>query len=153
MTRRMLTALVALVGFFVALYLALYKTGVIGSLACGTGGCEAVQLSRWATFLGLPVAFWGVAYYVVVFALAFASIQEQWSNSRRLTLGLVLLTGWGVVFSAWLTYLELFVIDAICRWCVVSAVLAVVLFALVVWEWRMGAANEEPGKGQDHLHV
>lgn len=153
MTRRMLTALVALVGFFVALYLALYKTGVIGSLACGTGGCETVQLSRWATFLGLPVAFWGVGYYVVVFALAFASIQERWSNSRRLALGLMLLTGWGVVFSAWLTYLELFVIDAICRWCVVSAVLAVVLFVLVVWEWRMGAANGEQGTGQDHLQV
>ena len=144
MTRRMLTALVALVGFFVALYLALYKAGMIGSLACGTGGCETVQLSRWATFLGVPVAFWGVGYYAVVFALAFAVVQDRWSDSRRLVVGLVALTGWGVVFSAWLTYLELFVINAICRWCVVSAGIALVLFALALWDWRASRALDRP---------
>ena len=142
MTRRMLTALVALVGVFVALYLALYKAGIIGALACGTGGCETVQTSKWAKFLGLPVAFWGVAYYVVVFALTMAALQERWADSRRLLLALVVLTGWGVIFSAWLTYLELFVIHAICRWCVVSAVIAVVLFALVVWDYRTAAKDE-----------
>lgn len=139
MTRRMLTALVALIGLFVALYLALYKAGVIGTLACGTGGCETVQLSRWATFLGLPVAAWGVGYYAAAFALAFAGVQERWADSRRISLALLVLTGWGVLFSAWLTYLELFVIHAICRWCVVSAVLAVVLFALALWDYRKGA--------------
>ena len=136
MTRRMLTALVALVGVFVALYLALYKAGVIGALACGAGSCETVQLSRWATLVGLPVAFWGVGYYVVVFAVALASTTERWSESRRLTLALLLLTGWGLVFSAWLTYLELFVIHAICRWCVVSAIIAAALFVLALFEWR-----------------
>ena len=136
MTRRMLTALVALVGLFVALYLALYKLGIIGTLACGTGGCETVQLSRWATLLGLPVAVWGVGYYALVLALALATIQERWSESRGLSLALVMVTGWGVLFSAWLTWLELFVIDAICRWCVVSAILAVIVFALVLWDWR-----------------
>lgn len=144
MTRRMLTALVALFGFFVALYLALYKAGMIGSLACGTGGCETVQLSRWANFLGAPVAFWGVGYYAVVFALAFAGVQERWTDSRRLGLGLVVLTGWGVVFSAWLTYLELFVINAICRWCVVSAVIALALFGLAVWDWRSSRPLDRP---------
>jgi uncharacterized membrane protein len=136
MTRRMLTALVALVGLFVAVYLALYKAGIIGTLACGTGGCETVQLSRWSIFLGLPVATWGVGYYALVFALAFAGVQERWEASRSLALALVLLTGWGVLFSAWLTYLELFVIHAICRWCVVSAALAVMLFTLALLDWR-----------------
>jgi uncharacterized membrane protein len=132
----MLTALVALVGLFVALYLAMYKLGMIGTLACGTGGCETVQLSRWANFLGLPVAVWGVGYYALVLALAIGSIQPRWAESRALSLALLVLTGWGVVFSTWLTYLELFVINAICRWCVVSAALAVVLFGLVLWDWR-----------------
>ncbi len=136
MNRRMATALVALVGLFVALYLALYKTGVIGSLACGAGGCETVQLSSWATLLGVPVAAWGVAYYAAVFALALAAVQDRWADSRGLSLVLVVVTAWGVVFSAWLTYLELFVINAICRWCVVSAVIAVTLFGLVFWDWR-----------------
>ena len=135
MTRRMLTTLVALVGFFVALYLALYKAGVIGTLACGAGGCETVQLSRWATFLGLPVAVWGVAYYAFVFALAFASLQERFADARGISLATLIVTGWGVLFSAWLTYLELFVIHAICRWCVVSAVIALALFLLALWDW------------------
>lgn len=139
MTRRMLTALVALVGLFVALYLALYKAGVIGVLACGAGSCDTVQLSRWATFLGVPVAFWGVGYYTVVLAVAFAGVQNRWQGSRALALALLVLTGWGVLFSAWLTYLELFVIHAICRWCVVSAVIAAVLFGLALWDWRSGS--------------
>ena len=136
MTRRMLTALVALVGFFVALYLWLYKAGVIGTLACGAGSCETVQLSRWATLLQLPVAAWGVAFYAVVFGVAFALVQERWADSRKLSLTLLLLTSWGVVFSLWLTYLELFVIHAICRWCVVSAVIACVLWLLALLDWR-----------------
>lgn len=135
MTRRMLTALVALVGLFVAAYLALYKLGVIGTLSCGAGSCETVQLSSWATFLGIPVALWGVGYYAVVFGVAFAGVQERWSASRGLALSLLALTGWGVIYSAWLTYLELFVINAICRWCVVSAVIAAVLFALALSDW------------------
>ncbi|HET9455405.1 MAG TPA: vitamin K epoxide reductase family protein [Gemmatimonadaceae bacterium] len=136
MNRRMLTTLVALVGVFVALYLAMYKAGVIGTLACGGGECETVQSSKWADFIGIPVAVWGVGYYLLVFALALAGTAERWAESRTLPLALVLLTGWGVLFSAWLTYLELFVIHAICRWCVVSAVIAVVLFGLAVLDWR-----------------
>ena len=145
MNRRMLTALLALVGVFVALYLALYKAGVIGVLACGAGACETVQLSRWANFVGLPVAYWGVGYYVVVFAVAFAATQERWAESRRLMLTLLLLTGWGVVFSMWLTYLELFVIKAICRWCVVSAAIAVGLFGLVLWDVGSPAPRKDAG--------
>jgi uncharacterized membrane protein len=140
----MLTALVALVGLFVATYLAFYKAGIIGTLACGSGECETVQMSRWATFLGLPVAAWGVAFYAVVFAVAFAGTLERFAESRALNMTLLALTTWGVLFSAWLTYLELFVIHAICRWCVVSAVLAVILFVLAWLEWRH-ARSELPG--------
>ena len=135
MTRRMLAALIALVGLFVATYLTLYKMGVIGTLACGSGGCETVQLSRWSTFLGLPVAAWGIGYYALVFALTFAGVQERWVASRGLALATLITTAWGVIFSVWLTYLELFVINAICRWCVVSAVLALVLFGLIWFDW------------------
>ena len=141
MNRRMLTALVALVGVFVAAYLALFKAGVIGTLACGTGGCETVQLSKWSIFLGFSVALWGVGYYAAVLVLALMQLQERWSASRRVSLAMLLLTGWGVLFTAWLTYLELFVIHAICRWCVGSAVIVVVLFALALWDYRSAKLN------------
>jgi uncharacterized membrane protein len=132
----MLAALVALAGLFVATYLTLYKLGVIGTVSCSVGSCETVQFSRWATLLGLPVAAWGVGYYALVFALTLAGLQDRFAVSRRLALALVLLTAWGLIFSAWLTYLELFVINAICQWCVVSALLAGVLFVICWLDWR-----------------
>jgi uncharacterized membrane protein len=140
MSRRMLMALIALIGVFVSVYLTLYKLGYIGTLVCGTGGCETVQLSRWGNFLGVPVAGWGVVYYGAVLGLAMAGIQDRYSDSRRLTLTLLLVTGWGLLFTLWLTYLELFVIHAICRWCVGSAAMTVALFALALWDWRARGA-------------
>ena len=137
----MLAALVALAGLFVAMYLTLYKLGIVGTLSCSVGSCETVQLSRWATLLGLPVAVWGVGYYALVFVLTLAGVQERFAESRGLALALVLLTGWGLLFSAWLTYLELFVIDAICQWCVVSAVLAAALFVICWLDWRGGRSE------------
>ena len=110
----MLIALLALVGVLVALYLTLYKIGVIGVLSCNIGSCESVNTSRWATFLGLPVAAWGLATYIVILVLALAGLQGVAPlQTARAT---AILTGWGVLFSAWLTYLELFVIHAICMW-------------------------------------
>jgi uncharacterized membrane protein len=133
----MLAALVALAGLFVATYLALYKLGVVGTLSCSVGSCETVQLSRWSTLFGLPVAVWGVGYYALVFALTLVGVVHyRLAESRGLALALVLLTGWGLIFSLWLTYLELFVINAICQWCVVSAVLAGVLFVICWLDWR-----------------
>ena len=81
------------------------------------------------------VAGWGVAFYGVVFGVAMALVQERWEGSRRLSLLLLLLTTWGVLFSLWLTYLELFVIHAICRWCVASAIIALVLWVLALSDW------------------
>lgn len=132
----MLMALVALIGVFVSLYLTLYKLGIIGTLACGTGSCERVQLSKWGDFLGIPVAAWGAGYYGLVLVLSVVGIQDRFADSRRLTTALVLLTGWGVLFTFWLTYLELFVIHAVCRWCVGSATMVLVLFGLAFWDWR-----------------
>ena len=150
MTRRMLTALIALVGVFVAAYLAFYKAGLIGSLACGTGSCETVQQSPWAKFLGLPVAVWGVGYYLAVFAIAFAGTLDRWADDRRIALALLLLTAWGVIYSGYLTYLELFVIRAICRYCVVSAILAAIVFLLSLWDWkRMAPGRASPAPAQD----
>jgi uncharacterized membrane protein len=132
----MLAALLALAGLFVATYLALYKLGVVGTMSCSVGSCETVQLSRWATLLGLPVAVWGVGYYALVFTLALVGVHGRLIESRGLALALMLLTAWGLIFSAWLTYLELFVINAICQWCVVSAVIAGVLFLICFMDWR-----------------
>ena len=136
MNKRMLVALVALAGVFVALYLTLYKLGYIGTLACAVGSCETVQTSKWATLLGFPVGAWGVAYYVFVLALAIVGLTGQFADSRRISEILVAVTTFGLLFSLWLTYLELFVIHAICQWCVISAILATILFVLSWLDFR-----------------
>ena len=61
MIYRMGAALTSLLGLFVSAYLYLYKIGRIGTLACGSGGCETVQSSSWSRFLGVDVALIGGA--------------------------------------------------------------------------------------------
>lgn len=136
MKPRVIIVLLALTGAFIALYLTLYKVGVVGTLSCSVGSCETVNLSRWATFLGLPVAAWGLGTYVVLFALSLLGVQERFDGSRAISMGLLAVSGWSVLFSAWLTYLELFVIHAICMWCVISAVLMLGIFVASVVDWR-----------------
>lgn len=130
--KRMAVAVLALVGVFIATYLALYKMGVIGHLACGLGGCERVNTSRWATLAGLPVAGWGVAFYMLTLLVAVTGTSPAWSGRREISLALVLISGVGLAFSGWLTYLELYVIGAVCRYCVVSAILVTLIFLLSV---------------------
>lgn len=132
----MIVAALAAAGVFVALYLTLYKIGVFGDLACGIGSCEVVNASRWAVFLGLPVAAWGLAFYVVTFTLAMVGLRADLADSRRLTVALLVLSATGFLFSVWLTYLELFVIRAICQWCVVSAILATGIFTAALLDYR-----------------
>lgn len=136
MTKRMWMALISLAGLFLGAYLTLYKFGLIGTLACNVGSCEQVQTSRWSVFLGVPVATWGVGYYVMMLALSMAGLQSRFADSRRLSLGMVLLAGWGVLFTAWLNYLEAFVIHAWCEWCLGSAGMVLLLFVLAVLDWR-----------------
>lgn len=133
MIYRMGVALSSLVGLFVSAYLYLYKIGRIGTLACGSGACETVQTSQWSRFAGVEVALIGVVGYAALFAVALAALQPALSNRPGPARLLAAMAGLGVVFTAYLTYLELFVIHAICRWCVGSAVIitSVLVFALL----------------------
>ena len=143
MTKRMSIAALALAGAGLATYLAMYKLGMIGQLACTVGQCETVNLSRWATFLGIPVAVWGVGFYLALFALAFAGTTDRFVNAEWVSHALLGVTAWGVLFSSWLTYLELWVIHAVCMFCVLSAILVTVIFLTAVMEWR---TRPSPGR-------
>ena len=143
----MTIAVLAMIGTFIALYLTLYKLGMIGTLTCSIGSCETVNTSRWARFLGMPVAGWGVFFYLDVLIISIIGIQPVVSHSPVISWLLVVWTGIGVLFSAWLTYLELFRIHAICIWCVTSAVIVVVIFAISLADlreirgWRRASAD------------
>ena len=128
----MIVAALALAGIFISLYLTLYKLGVIGELTCSIGSCETVNTSKWATILHLPVAAWGLLFYAEVFVISLVGTMPRFENERILSVLLVAEAAVGVLFSAWLTYLELAVIHAICIWCVTSAcvVLAILLVSI-----------------------
>jgi len=129
-------AVLSLTGMMISAYLWMFKHGIIGSLACGTGGCATVQLSPYSQFLGVDVALLGFAAYAALLAVSVAGTQPAWAERREPTLATLLLAGGGVLFAAYLTWLELFVIHAICRWCVTSAVIIVGVFVLAMLDRR-----------------
>ena len=133
---RMVVAVVALIGVFVATYLLLYKLGAFGSILCGTGGCETVQNSPWAYFFGIPVAAWGVLGYLGILAAALAGTRPGLVHSRWVSIALLAFTSLALAFSIYLSILEEFVIHAWCQWCIASAVLSVLAFAFSLPEIR-----------------
>ncbi len=136
MIYRMGAALTSLLGLFVSAYLYLYKIGRIGTLACGSGGCEAVQTSSWSRFLGVDVALIGLLGYAVLLVVALLALRSSQVERRPPARLLTALAAVGVLFTADLSYLELFVIHAICRWCVGSAAIIVTILVLGLLELR-----------------
>jgi uncharacterized membrane protein len=136
MTKRMVIAVLALGGVFVSAYLTLYKMGYIGQLSCSIGSCETVQMSKWAKFLGLPVAAWGVAYYVAVLATAIAGTLSRFTESRQLSAILLAEAALGFIFTAYLTSLEAFVIHAYCIYCLSSAAIVTLILIASVADYR-----------------
>ncbi len=134
-----LVAALAALGLAVAGYLAATKlTGGSAMFCRGVGGCEVVQQSRYAMFLGLPTAAWGAGLYAATGALALAGLSPwRW-------LGAFLLAVAGVSFSAYLTYLELFVIGAVCWYCVVSAATATGLLGVLLGRRPPAAGRRAP---------
>ena len=132
MRRRQAIALLALAGIFVALYLWLHKIGVIGVLQCGSGGCDTVQASRYADFLGLPVALYGVAGYLALLVVSLMAVRPGSAGRRGFDVVLAVAASVGFAFTIYLTALELFVIHAICRWCVASAAIITAIWIIAL---------------------
>jgi uncharacterized membrane protein len=124
---RLAAFVLTLAGIGVAAYLTyVHYAGLQPVCAGGSHGCERVQSSSYASVGGLPVALLGLAGYVAI-AVALVAPGER----ARLAATALAVSGFG--FSAYLTYLELFVIDAICQWCVASAVILTLLTVVTVW--------------------
>lgn len=121
-TLRKVATFLATLGIAVAAYIAIAESGG-GAPAClaGGGGCETVAKSSHSELAGINVAVIGIVGYALLLVAALA----RGDLARMAGFGLALV---GFGFSVYLTVLELFVIDAICQWCVVSAVLMTALF-------------------------
>jgi uncharacterized membrane protein len=124
-------------GIGISLYLMWGYTTPGASLACGSShGCETVKNSVYANLMGIPMPTLGLISYLVLLGLL--AVQPQVALKKQawtpyIALAIFGISLAGVLYSAYLTYLELFVIYAICRWCVASAVVMVALFILSIF--------------------
>ena len=120
----MIAVFVATLGIAVATYIAIAEADG-GAPACfaGGGGCETVAQSSHSELAGVNVAVFGIFGYVLL--LGAALLRGDGARLAGFALGLI-----GFGYSVYLTYLELFVIDAICQWCVASAILMALSLAV-----------------------
>ena len=127
---RMAIAVLALIGVLDAAYLSAYKLGIIGGLTCRLGSCEQVQNSPQSALFGIPVSVLGLGAYLALLALAIVGVQPGFVHDRRIALAITAISAVGVLFSAYLTYVEARVIYMWCQYCVISAIIITLVFLL-----------------------
>ncbi len=134
------TAVLAVVGLLDSLYLAWIKLTSNTAACAGIGDCDAVNSSRYAEVAGIPIGLIGVAGYLAI--LAALAAERRWPASAwTLRLGIFGMALAGTLYSAYLTYIEVAVLHAVCPFCVVSAVCMVGILILSVL--RLRAADAE----------
>lgn len=119
----------SLIGLADSLYLAWIKLANQAAICAGVGSCDVVNSSEYATLGGVPIALFGAGAYLSI--LLILLLEERMpvleENGAMLIFGISLA---GVLYSAYLTYIEIVVLRAICPYCVLSAIVLVALLAL-----------------------
>jgi uncharacterized membrane protein len=135
---RLAASLVAIAGLVVAGYLTWVHFEDAALVCVAGGGCETVQESEYAEVAGVPVALLGLGAYAAILVLL------AW-DAPAARLGAAMLALVGLVFSMYLLALQLFVIDAICIWCLANDVLIAPLLAvLTTLRVTSSGPGEEP---------
>ena len=119
---------IGLLGIVLCIYMWSYQT-TDKIIPCTYDGCEHVLTSEYSHMFGIPVSVFGFFYYVFVTFIAF---ERFFIKHKLLNTSLILLAVWGIIFSAYLRYLEFAKIGSICVWCWVS-MLFVVLISLGIF--------------------
>jgi uncharacterized membrane protein len=139
---RKIAGVTALVGVLDSIYLTILKFSNNKSLCIqGIGDCWSVNTSIYSEIWGIPIALLGMVAYAVILLLLWAEqrshLIQQYAD--YILFGVTLI---GVIYSAYLTYLEIAVIKAICPFCVVSAVAMLILFIYSVKRLIDPSGNE-----------
>ncbi len=132
----------SIIGLGVALYLAYVETQEVPAICGPVGDCNAVQQSPYARLFGiLPVGVLGaIGYVAILFTWLWGRLRKDWL-AQKAPLIVFAMTLFGLLFSIYLTYLEPFVIKAVCAWCLTSAVIMAALYFLsvepLVRQWQL----------------
>ena len=121
----------ALLGALVSAYMTVYKLTDNQTMCLGNGGCSVVNSSVYSEIYGIPVALIGVAGYLAILAVLFQHGRSNvlGENGALLTFGLCLA---GFLFTAYLIYVEIALIHALCPFCITSQLIMTLLFILAL---------------------
>lgn len=140
----MLTAL-SLAGIGTSAYLTYSHYADQATVCAGIGSCEFVQTSSYSKVAGVPVSLMGLLFFVALILLSVMQVarrgyEDEWARpvAFSMTLG-------GTAFVGYLTFVELFVIDAICIWCVATAIITALCFLVAIAAGVFSRAAEEFG--------
>ncbi len=154
-----LLIVVALIGTLNATYLTVTRLLPKQiALQCGiVGDCQAVQASIYSVFPprnGIPVAYLGLAGFLVLLGLSVMLLRTDWLGPLAIPPLLAGLASGGLLFSAYLTYVEGGVLDQWCQWCIISAICMTIFWILSLLElraWRQGEPDETLSVGASEL--
>lgn len=118
----------AIAGIIMAVYVTQSFLRQVG-IVCVTSGCELVRKNPASYLWGVPVPAVGLVGYSIIAILAFLRTSNP---AKGLLKGILGMTAFGVAFTTWFTYTELFVIKGVCMWCAISTVNMFVLFGIAV---------------------
>jgi uncharacterized membrane protein len=97
-------------------------------------GCAIVLTSPYAKIFGVPLAYLGLVFYIYMLGVAILLAIDP--HSRGLRLGALMYSAIGVVCSGIFVYLWIFLIHALCMYCVISAITTVIIFGITLWHYR-----------------
>jgi uncharacterized membrane protein len=126
---RITSLVLAILGLLDSIYLTWVKFTGKYALCGPIGNCESVNTSKYSEIFGIPIALLGAgAYLVIILLLLIESRSSFWEEfSLVVVFGTSLI---GVLYSIYLTYIEIAVLMAICPYCVISAIILVLLLVL-----------------------
>jgi uncharacterized membrane protein len=122
---------VSVIGIAISIYMTIFKLTNNNAMCLGNGGCSTVNASRYSQINGIPVALVGLGGYLAIVAALYLETRLKFfeQNGNLLAFGMSLT---GVLFTAYLTYLEIYVIKALCPFCIASAVAISLVFVLTL---------------------
>lgn len=131
----------AVIGLLDSIYLAYVKLAN-AEIYCtpGLGDCDVVNASQWSSLWGIPLGVYGVIGFAAI--LLIASFGNKWKLlTTHNDLILFAVSFAGFLFSLYLTYIELFILHAICQWCILSALMMTVIFIVSVYKLVVKSAK------------
>lgn len=135
----LLSLLLALVGLGLSAYLT-YVHFNPSALTCSVGGCDVVQGSQFSTMFGVPIAMFGLAMFLTLIAgIILREIRTDWAELISTAIVMILVAA--VIYWAYLTYLELRVIYAVCQWCVATSIATLLLLVVEGYRWYRAYRN------------